>query len=64
MPQAKKRKLNKQETAVVKALDVVIKYLLREHPQQSCGEYNPSCPACLFYVTAGHIQNLKSHIEY
>jgi hypothetical protein len=61
---AKKRKLNKKETEVVKALERVIKYLTKEYSIHPCKEILLTCPNCQYAIILGGLYSLKGDIEY
>ena len=60
----KKRKLSKAEANEVKAFKVAIKYLTKDHAKQSCEDYNPNCPACMYHILCGMMMNHIANIEY
>lgn len=60
----KKRKLTKSEAKELAVFKLALNYLTKDHTKQSCGTYNPDCPACQYYVLVGMLEKHIAVIEY
>ena len=60
----KKRKLSKSEAREVAAFKLALKYLTKDHAEQTCGEFSPHCPACTYNQLVGFMRYHIDNLEY
>ncbi len=64
-PKKKKRsEMSKADRTAHEAITKLLWYLKHEWQVFCCGEYHPECSNCHMYILRGHLEKIKSDLEF